>query len=214
MAPRVRLSLDRDAVWWPALGLALAAAALAVALVPALWGGHGPGDAWAWRREHVLTEPWRLWSAALVHLDRPHLLANLAGALVVAAYGWAAGCGRAQTLAWAVAWPLGHALLGFAPAVQTLWGMSGVLHAGVAVAVVHGLLGGRGAARWIGAVTGVGLLAKLWLESPWVAPLRTDPGWDFPVVVMAHATGVAAGAAAAVVAWATSRRRTDATMPG
>jgi len=164
-----------------------------------------------WQPDRAWLEPWRWFTAAWVHLDREHLLANLAGACVVAAFGHAAGCGRRDALAWALAWPLTHGALLLVPAVQHAAGASGVLHAGVAVAAGT-LLGGHGRRRTIGVLVLLGLLVKVLAEQPWVAPLRATAGWDFPVAVAVHASGVAAGLVAAAVAWATSRRRAAATI--
>ena len=43
---------------------------------------------------------------------------------------------------------------------------------------------------------------KIALESPWGAPTRQVPGWDFAVAPLAHATGAASGL---VCAWLADR---------
>jgi len=128
-----------------------------------------------------------------VHLSPLHLVANLLGTALVAALGLAAGCGRRAALAWALAWPLTHATLLLQPALSTYGGLSGVLHAGVAVAAWQLLRGGRGAHRAVGAALAIGLLLKLGLEAPWQGPLRQVPGWDIAIAPLAHAGGAAAG---------------------
>lgn len=182
------------------------------ALVAAAGIGSGwPREALDWQPARAWSEPWRWLTAAWVHLDRAHLLASLAGAAVVAAFGGAARCGTRDALAWACAWPMAHGGLLLAPQLQHVAGASGVLHAGVAVAAGR-LLAGRGRGRTIGALVLAGLLLKLLAERPWVAPLQPMSGWDFPVAVAVHVSGVAAGLACAAVAWATSPRRAAATI--
>lgn len=146
-----------------------------------------------WRPELAWQQPWRWIGAALLHLSLLHLLANLAGLGLVAALGRAAGCGGRATLAWALAWPLTQGALLLQPALARYAGLSGVLHAAVAVAVVQLLRGPRGPARSIGAALGLGLAAKLLLEAPWAGPLRQVPGWDIAIAPAAHAAGAVAG---------------------
>ena len=198
MAPRLRLIRP-----WTALALGLALGALAAApLPPALleWrAAAGPGEAW------------RVLSAALAHLGPPHLTANLAGCAVVGAFGAVAALRPRWAMAWAAAWPLTHAALGAWPGITHYAGLSGVLHAGVAVAAMGLLFDGRGRARAIGAAVLAGTLAKVALERPWEAPVQTVPGWDFPLAVAAHATGVGAGLVCAFVCgiggWLIAARR-------
>lgn len=165
-----------------------------------------------WQPQLAWLEPWRWWSAAFVHLSAGHLAANLAGAVVVAAVGWTAGCGPRDAAAWSVAWPLTHLSLLARPEVLHYGGLSGVLHAGVAVAALGLVLRECGRRRWIGAAVLAGLLLKLASERPWGPALQTWPGWDIAIVPWAHAGGVVAGLACAAVAWATGRSRALATM--
>ena len=51
-------------------------------------------DALDWQPGLALREPWRAWSAAMVHLSALHLAANLAGAALVGALGWVASVPR------------------------------------------------------------------------------------------------------------------------
>jgi hypothetical protein len=81
-----------------------------------------------------------------------------------------------------------------------------VLHAGVAVAAAGLVARERGRRRAVGALVLAGLLLKLLDEQALGEPARLLPGWDFPVAVLAHATGAAAGLACAAAAWAASRR--------
>ena len=178
-----------------AVGGALGVAALGA------WSGADPGlsNALRWQPELAFTEPWRCISAAWVHLSRQHLLANLGGSLLVAALGGVAGCGWRATLAWALAWPLTHLGLLLQPMLTAYGGLSGLMHAGVAVACLQVIRSERGQRRWIGAALLACLLAKLWLEAAWAGPLRWVPGWDIAIAPAAHASGVVAGL---LCAWA------------
>jgi len=165
-----------------------------------LLAGLGALAAWAadpallrWQPELALRQPWRFISAAFVHLSALHLLVNLLGTALVAALGWAAACDRRAALAWALAWPLTHAGLLLQPELAQYGGLSGVLHAGVAVAAWQLLRGGAGARRAIGALLACGLLLKLLLEAPWLGPLRQPPGWDIAIAPLAHSSGAIAG---------------------
>ena len=177
--------------------LLLCAVAVGGALVVAGLGGDP--DALRWQPERALTQPWRCISAAWVHLSRQHLVANFGGSLLVAALGVVAACGRRATLAWALAWPLTHLGLLLQPALTGYGGLSGIMHAGVAVACVQVIRAERGQRRWIGGALLAGLLAKLWLEAAWTGPLRQVPGWDIAIAPAAHASGVVAGL---LCAWA------------
>ncbi|OYU93368.1 MAG: hypothetical protein CFE45_20935 [Burkholderiales bacterium PBB5] len=132
-------------------------------------------------------------TAAWVHLSGLHLAANLAGTALVAALGVAAGCGQRAAFAWALAWPLTHLALLAQPALAFYGGLSGVLHAGVAVAAWQLLRAERGVRRAIGAALLIGLVAKVLAESPWAGPLRQVPGWDIPIAPLAHTAGALAG---------------------
>lgn len=194
------------------MALLLAVGALAGRGASLASGGWVPGLAW--------DEPWRCWSAAFVHLSDGHLAANLLGCAVVGAFGQrgaqAAGAGTARdwALAWLAAWPLTHALLGAEPRLAGYAGLSGALHAGVAVAALGLVVQARGRARGVGAAVLAGLALKLALEEPWRAPVQALALWDVPVAVAAHASGAAAGLACAAVALLVRRHATmRATRP-
>jgi rhomboid family GlyGly-CTERM serine protease len=146
-----------------------------------------------WQPELAFSQPWRMVTAGWVHLSDQHLIANLAGTSVLAALGQAAGCDRRAAAAWAMAWPLTHAGLLAQPALVAYGGLSGVLHAGVAVAALQLIRSERGMRRLIGAAIAAGLLVKIALEAPWLGPLRQVPGWDIAIAPAAHASGALAG---------------------
>lgn len=170
---------------WLAVALALALASCGT------WFAGLDSGRWDWQPGLALSQPWRWWTAAWVHFSAWHLGANLAGCAVVAAFGLAAGCGRRATLAWLLAWPLGHVGLLLQPALSHYGGLSGVLHAGVAIAAWQTWRGSH--RRWLGLAVLVGLAAKVVSESPWGSALRPLPEWGIAVAPLAHATGAAAG---------------------
>lgn len=177
---------------WASLAMLLCVLAL---LAQAL-----PHEALDWQPARAAHEPWRAFSAAAVHYSGMHLAANLVGAALVAALGLAARLPPRSALAWVAAWPLTQALLAWRPELAHFGGLSGVLHAGVAVAAVHLLARATGVRRWIGAALLAGLVAKVLGEAPWGAVLRHPEGWDIAVAPLAHATGLVAGVACAAVA--------------
>lgn len=176
----------------------------------------GAAVSWAphleWQAASAWHQPWRAWTAAFVHHDLQHLSANLAGCAVVALFGWAGRLPARAALAAAAAWPLTQLLLLWAPGLARYGGLSGVLHAAVAVAAVALLACGRGRQRRIGAAVWLGLLVKVLLETPWAGAVQTLAGWDFPVAVAAHASGLVSGTfvMALVVGHAAARSKAPA----
>ena len=183
------------------LGLAGALAA------GALLGWWLPRELLDWQPGLALQQPWRAWSAAWVHWSQVHLATNLLAAAAVAAFGWAAALPRAQAGAWFAAWPLTHALLALRPDLAHYGGLSGVLHAGVAIVCLWLLLQTRGARRAVGAAVSLGLLLKIVSEKPWGPALQSSADWDIALAPLAHASGAAAGLACSAVAMAWARRR-------
>ncbi|MDP1693103.1 MAG: rhombosortase [Burkholderiaceae bacterium] len=170
---------------WASVAIALALGALA------LW--FAPREAFDWQPGLAVTQPWRLWTAALVHLSPLHLQANLLGCAVVAAFGTVAGVPRRAAWAWLAAWPLTHAALALQPRLLHYGGLSGLLHAGVAVAALHIAWQAPRHHRFIGLAVLVGLGAKLAFEQAWIGPTQAVAGWDIRIAPLAHLTGAAAG---------------------
>lgn len=199
----------RHAHAWLGVGALLVLPSLLIAPRPGL-----ARLALAWVPGLAGDEPWRCWSAAWVHLSPQHLLANLAGAALVLLLGWVARLPRQAAWAWALAWPLTHLGLWLQPELLRYGGLSGVLHAGVAVAAVALL---RQAPlrrdRVLGALLLAGLGAKVLGERVWAHTLVTPPGWDIAVAPFAHASGTVCGALAALVL-VRSRPWTPAPPPG
>lgn len=184
---------------WLALALCLAVGTLAALAVNSA--------RWAWQPAMAWAEPWRWWTAALVHLSTKHLLANVAGLALVALLGWRAHASRADALAWSAAWPLTHLLLLAQPGLARYAGLSGVLHAGVVIVAVRLARGEPGPRRTIGAALLAGVALKLVLEEPWQGTLRRTAEWDIAVAPAAHVAGALAGALCAVAAAFVPSRR-------
>jgi rhomboid family GlyGly-CTERM serine protease len=190
---------------WAALALVLAAGALAC------WFAPGSRTRWDWQPGLATAEPWRAWTAVWVHLSLRHLVVNLVGTALVAWLGWAACLPARSSLAWLLAWPLTQWGLSLAPALTYYGGLSGVLHAGVAVATVP-LLAQPGRSRCVGALLLLGLAVKIVHEQPWGPPVRWAAEWDIGVAPLAHATGALSGLACALLLqgvhrWAAGRGR-------
>ena len=184
----------------------------------ALAGWGLPRTALDWQPALALTQPWRALTAIGVHYSGLHLLANLAGAAAVGALGIAARAPLAAAWAWAAAWPLTQFGLLVEPALIHYGGLSGVLHAGVAVIAVVLLWRPNtpgptpkpapwptSARRGVGLALLAGLVGKVLLEAPWGAPLRYPGGIDIAVAPLAHASGLVCGLLCAIVALLTTR---------
>lgn len=183
---------------WCAVALALAVPALALGWTPFDAARADPlHAALLWTRDAVWSEPWRCWTAAWLHGSAPHLLGNLLGTLLVALLGVVARLPRRAAWAWLLAWPLTQLGLVLDARLPAYGGLSGVLHAGVAVAAV-GLLA-RPPLRRLGVVVLLSLLVKVGWEAPWHAALLPSASLGIAVAPLAHACGVVSGVASAVV---------------
>ncbi len=175
----------------------LGLAALLVA--GAVFGWPLDHERWDWQPALVGSQPWRLFSAIAVHYSLAHLAANLAGVALVAALGVSARVTLPIVWAWAFAWPMTHLGLLADPGLAHYGGLSGVLHAGVAVATWHLVRDSTGTRRNIGAAVMIGLIVKVLSESPW-AGAHHDAVLGISVVPLAHAAGLLAGLLCAAVA--------------
>ena len=166
-----------------------------------------------WQPALAAAQPWRAFSAVAVHYSTAHLLANLGAVALVAALGLAARVSWPGVWAWFAAWPLTQLGLWLRPDLAHYGGLSGVLHAGVAVLAMHLLIFGAHAQRGIGALVLAGLCLKVLSESPWGPALRAAPHWGISVAPLAHASGLVAGLLCAAIAyglaWLRDRPRTD-----
>jgi rhomboid family GlyGly-CTERM serine protease len=179
---------------------ALLAAGCVLALV-------APAGMLDWGRAEAVSQTWRLFSAAWPHLSAAHLLLNLAALAAVAALGWLLQMQAPQAIAWLACWPLTHAALWLQPEVTRYAGLSGVLHAGVAICGLSACREPDRRARFVGWALLAGLVLKLLIEAPWSRPLQHSAALGITVVPLAHAAGAVLGLLAGVAAAALQRRR-------
>lgn len=179
-------------------------------MLGALAASRVPHESIDWQPALALREPWRAFSAVFVHYSGLHLGANVAGALLVGALGAAARVPLGAAVAWAAAWPLTQLGLLVQPQLLHYGGLSGVLHAGVAVVALQSMAADAARQRRIGLAIFAVLIAKVLSETPWGPPLRHPPGWDIAITPLAHASGVLAGTLAALSARAARWRRRSA----
>ncbi|MET0333025.1 MAG: rhombosortase [Rhizobacter sp.] len=159
-----------------------------------------------WQPAQAWSDPWRWWSAAFVHYSRIHLIGNLTGLALVAAFGWVSRVPLTSTVAWGFAWPLTHGLfLWLAPDLRYYGGVSGVVHAGVAVVLTHLFLTGTRGQRAVAVALLAGLIAKIVSETPWRASVQQLDGFDIPIAPIAHVSGVLAGTVLALAVHALQR---------
>lgn len=160
-----------------------------------------PGSsAWLdWQPQLAWQQAWRACSAVFVHWSQQHLLANLGACAVVGWFGWAARVPPRAVLAFALAWPLSQWGLLIQPDLLHFGGLSGTLHAGVAVVLVELVCGPETTPRQrrIGLAVSLGLIIKLWSEEPFGPAMRVLSGWDIAVAPLSHFTGALAGACTA-----------------
>jgi rhomboid family GlyGly-CTERM serine protease len=201
--------LSRHVGAWCALAIVFGACSLATWLLVHLGLSHTNLD---WQPTLWLSQPWRLYTAAWVHYSPMHLGGNLLALALVAWLGAAARMRGSATLAWLFSMPLCHLALLARPEVLHYGGLSGISHAGVAVVVSWLLLHGRPVQRRIATLLGLGLIAKIWTESPGGEGLRVVAGWDIAVVPWAHASGVVAGVLCVLMTSATRRFLADPPM--
>lgn len=188
--------------WWLALCVLHAVASMLV-----WWAGDAVAQVLHWRADSWTARPWTLWTTAWVHLNTPHLISNQLAVGALAAMAWLLRPGLPSSLAWLLAWPLTTLVLPWWPHIGHYAGLSGVVHAAVAVVAVH-LLGRMlrvpKAARWGGMLL-VGLLVKLGVEGGWSRPVVWDDNSAMSIVQAAHLCGAVAGAVLALLTWWLSR---------
>jgi rhomboid family GlyGly-CTERM serine protease len=160
-----------------------------------------------WRPSLVTLQPWRWWTAAFVHYSTMHVVGNFTGLALTAAFGWVSRVPPRTAVAWLAAWPLTHlAFLWMAPGLMHYGGLSGVVHAGVAIVIAHMLITGTRGQRFVVGCVLVGLIAKIITETPWRAPVQHLEGWDIGIAPIAHVTGVLSGTLCVLIAHVWSLR--------
>lgn len=159
-----------------------------------------------WQAGQASTDIWRWWTAAFVHYSRLHLIGNLAGLALTAAFGWVSRVPTSSAVAWGLAWPITHlAFIWLAPDLRHYGGLSGVVHAGVAIVLVHLFVTGTRGQRAVAAAVLAGLVAKIVSETPWRGAVQRLDGWDIAIAPIAHVTGVLAGTLMALLTLALHR---------
>lgn len=169
---------------WVALCSLLAVGSV---LVWALDAGYQLGwQAATWRQT-----PWTLWTAPLLHLSAIHMLGNLLALAALAVLGVVIPLGTRAALALFLAWPLSTASVMAWPEVTRYVGLSGLIHAGVAIVWLHARQAPV-AQRWSPLLLAA-LLLKLVTEQAWVYPVSFDPYWNINVVSAGHLGGAVVG---------------------
>jgi rhomboid family GlyGly-CTERM serine protease len=163
-----------------------------------------------WQPSLVSTEPWRAITAVGVHYSVAHLVGNVAGVAITGAFGVVARAPARLAGAWLVAWPLTQLGLLVKPSLLHYGGLSGVVHAGVAIVIVFLLAKGTRAQRWVAGLVLIGFIAKLINEAPWGPAVRHSESWGINVAPIVHLTGAVSGAVCAgILLMFSSRPRND-----
>jgi len=187
---------NRGALPWWCLAALLAAGCL---LAAATTGLTTPDARFDWQPALAASQPWRAFTAALLHWSPQHLAMNLASLLLLAWLAHRANAGLRDAVAWGLAWPLTQIGLLARPDLTHYAGLSGVVHAGAAVLAWRLLAQRQMRPRLIGALLAAGLVVKLLSEQPWAAAVQAVPGWDFALAPWAHLSGALAGLCCAAV---------------
>jgi hypothetical protein len=181
----------------------------AVASMLVWWAGAPVAQALTWRADTWVQHPWTLWTTPWVHIHTPHLIGNQLAVGALAAMAWLIRPNVVASLAWLLAWPVVALALPWWPHIGYAVGLSGLIHAAVAVVAVQLLWGhtprvprGR---RW-GGLLAAGLCAKLALEQGWHWPVVWSNSANMSVVQAAHLSGAVAGAAFSLLLAAVHRR--------
>jgi len=181
----------------------------AVASMLVWWMGERLANQFVWRSVDWLDRPWSLWTSAWVHMNTQHLISNQLAVGALTAMAWVLKPGWRASLAWVLVWPVIPLAMPFWPHVGYFAGLSGLIHAAVAVSGVY-LVAAQvtvpKARRW-GMMLLLGLALKLWLEQAWLHPVVWNEGLGMSVVQCAHLVGVLSGLLVMVVllSWPTPR---------
>jgi hypothetical protein len=183
-------------VAWTGVALALGLPALLGLMPPPALPDHWTLHPSAGLRQ----DPLNFWTCAWVHANTRHLLANLTGLGLILGLGWLLKLGPRSALAWLLAWPLTHLALLLDHRLDTYYGLSGVLHAGLSI-VATSLIARpdhppEPPLKWTatyGWALLLGVLAKCWLENPDWQALLPRPGLGMNAAPMSHWAGALVG---------------------
>lgn len=193
--------LTTGTLWWCAIGLLLALPCLAFNPVPLAL----PPEFWPDLPAKLVLRPdqrghqplWSWWATAWLHGSEVHLWRNLFGAGLLVLMGALSKVTPRDTLAWCIAWPLTHLGMLLEPSLTSYVGLSGVLHAGVAIVALANLHHPcRHSHRVVGIVLLGWLIGKLFMENPWAHHLVLSEASAINVAPWAHLSGALAGALA------------------
>jgi rhomboid family GlyGly-CTERM serine protease len=186
--------------------------ALALAALTLLLAAFGGAEALEYRRALLASEPWRLITGHLVHVNGQHAVVNALALLVVARlFAPDLSARRQLSVLLVAAFAISLALAAFYPRIAWYRGLSGVLHA----------LFFAGSAAWL-MRPGPRSLRTLWLPAAlyfggWVKVALEQPAGDAlphadwlgaAVVPQAHLIGAACGSVLGL-AFALADRRRD-----
>lgn len=140
---------------------------------------------------------WSWWTTAWLHGSEPHLWRNLMGCGLLLLLGALSHVNWRDTQAWLIAWPLTHLGMLLEPTLTSYAGLSGVLHAGVAIVALANLHHPhRPSHRVAGIVLLAWLAGKLFMENPWTHHLVLSTESAINIAPWAHLSGALAGALA------------------
>lgn len=196
--------------------LAWTAVALLLGL-PALLPSPPMSDGWLLHPSAGLAQdPLDFWTCAWLHANTRHLAANLGGLALILGLGWFLKLPLRAALAWGLAWPLTHLALLLDPRLESYYGLSGVLHAGLSIIATTLILQPNADARWMrpyGALLLAGILAKCWLENPHWQALLPRPGLDMNAAPMSHWAGALVGIGITLTLWLPRRHGCSKSRP-
>jgi rhomboid family GlyGly-CTERM serine protease len=183
-----------------------------VALVAVVLQALGAADALEYRRALLASEPWRLLSGHVVHINWPHVLVNGAALVIVARlFAPELDARRQAGVLLLSALAISAALALSQPGIGWYRGLSGVVHALFFAGATLWLLTARPrTARrlWLPACLVIGGWIKVILEQPLDARLPQADWLGAAVVPQAHLAGAVCGTLLALAfAVADARRR-------
>lgn len=173
--------------------------ALIIAAAVLLLHASGLGDALEYRRALLASEPWRLITGHVVHINWPHALINAAALVIVARlFAPDLGASRQALVLVSAALLIGLGLGSLAPQVYWYRGLSGALHALFFAGATLWLASARPRTvrtLWLPAALVVGGWIKVALEQPAGEALPYADWLGAAVVPQAHLIGAAWGSA-------------------